>query len=738
MWFSVGFAVSCIIGIYLLSGAFLGWLAIAAVCLAAVSIFVKGKPCKIVGLTLFGFALGVVWMYGYQALYLQPAERFNGQTVITTIEIADYSYPTAYTSAADGKVELDGKDYRVRVYFDDVMDLKPGDRVHGNFRFAMTTPNGEAESEYYQGKGIFLVAYADETITVRPTEKIPVKFFAVELRRKIMSLLDSVFPADTRGFARALLLGDSSLLTYEEDTSFKVSGIRHIIAVSGLHVSILFSLAYTLATRRRLSTALLGIPVLLLFAAVAGFTPSIMRACIMQILVILALLLNKEYDPPTALAFAVLVMLALNPMTVTSVSFQLSVGCMIGIFLFSKRIQQYLFRKMGAPTGKRFWAWFVRGLSSGVSMTISAMSLTAPLIAWYFGMVSLVGVLTNLLTLWAVSIIFYGIILVCLCGAIWLPLGNAVGWTVSWLIRLVMLIAKTLASLPFAAVYTCSIYIVLWIAVCYLLIAVFLLCKRKWPLLLVASIVACLCVSIGCSYAVPRMDDFRVTVFDVGEGQAILLQNKGKYYLVDCGGDDPEKVADLVSQNLLSQGVFTLDGVILTHYDTDHADGILNLLTRIKTRALFLPDIPDDGEIKAQLMESWTHKIHWIRENRVIGCITCIPAPVDSKNVNENSLCVLFQPENYDILITGDRGVTGENALLQAYELPRLELLVAGHHGAASATNLPLLRATRPDAVVVSTGGKYGHPAKDVLYRLELFGCGLWRTDRDGTVIFRR
>jgi competence protein ComEC len=148
--------------------------------------------------------------------------------------------------------------------------------------------------------------------------------------------VESAFPADTAAFAKALLLGDSSGLNYELDTAFKLSGIRHIIAVSGLHVSILFSLMYILAGKRKVLTALLGIPVLFLFAAVAGFSPSIVRACVMQVLMIVAMLLDKEYDPPTALSFAVLLMLAVNPSAVTSVSLQLSVGCMMGIFMFSQ------------------------------------------------------------------------------------------------------------------------------------------------------------------------------------------------------------------------------------------------------------------------------------------------------------------------------------------------------------------------------------------------------------------
>ena len=102
-------------------------------------------------------------------------------------------------------------------------------------------------------------------------------------------------------------------------------------------------------------------------------------------------------------------------------------------------------------------------------------------------------------------------------------------------------------------------------------------------------------------------------------------------------------------------------------------------------------------------------------------------------------MCILFQIEDYDILITGDRSSVGEKALLKAVDLPKVDVLVAGHHGSGTATSLELLESVQPDVAVisVSSGNYYGHPSDEVLYRLRLFGCSIWRTDRDGTIVFR-
>ena len=121
------------------------------------------------------------------------------------------------------------------------------------------------------------------------------------------------------------------------------------------------------------------------------------------------------------------------------------------------------------------------------------------------------------------------------------------------------------------------------------------------------------------------------------------------------------------------------------------------------------------------------------------GKITLFPGKPKADD-NENSMCVLFQPKNCDILITGDRSAVGERALLKQTELPQLELLIAGHHGSHLATSFDLLLATQPQAVAISVGknNRYGHPREEVLERLDRFGCMVFRTDLQGTIIFRR
>ena len=180
--------------------------------------------------------------------------------------------------------------------------------------------------------------------------------------------------------------------------------------------------------------------------------------------------------------------------------------------------------------------------------------------------------------------------------------------------------------------------------------------------------------------------------------------------------------------------------MIITHYDEDHAGGAEQLMSRIRVDTLYLPVIDGENEIRDRLIQKHGDKIQWVETDLFLADaeITIYPS-ADRMDANESSLCVLFQPEEYDILITGDRAEEGELALMDHVTLPDLEILVAGHHGSRTSTSWELLNVTRPEIVIISVGAnnRYGHPTWETLQRLELFGCGVYRTDLEGTVSVR-
>ncbi len=721
MWFTIGFAMVCLLSAYMLPRQYFlpGIVGCCILLAGSLVLMLRFKQVRIAVAMLLGAAIAFCWLNAFDSLYLSTVRAYDEQRGYISVTVMDQAEPTNYGCVVPGRIELDGKYYNVRLYL--YGEDKPvlGDTVTGNFQLHSTLPDGSWASSYNCGNSTFFCISGGKNVRVTKVDALPLICYPTQIRHEITALLDSLFPEDTIAFARALLLGDMSLVDYETETALKVSGIMHVVSVSGMHVSILFGLINLLTGRRKWLVLLLGLPVLFVFAAVVGFEAPIIRACFMYTVMVSAMLVGKEYDAPTSLSFAVLLMLCMNPYTAVNIAFQLSVGCMIGILAFAEPIRDWLLDR------KRLGRFKCRKLMSGISVSIGvslgATIVTMPLCAYYFGIVSLVGVLTNLLTLWMLTYVFYGILLACAMGVLIHPAGAAVAWLASWGIRYTLVIAKAMAALPFAAVYMENIYMWFWLAFSYILLVVYLRMYRKRPAFLMCSSAVGLCLALILSWSEPLLDDCRVTVLDVGQGQCILLQSEGKTFLVDCGGDSEEIAADKAAGLLLSQGISRLDGLILTHYDNDHAGGVEYLLSRVPADALYLPELTQQQTILFGDAK-----------------ITLIPAE-KGEDDNESGLCVLFQTENCDILITGDRSSEGELSLMQAIDLPELELLIVGHHGSKYSTCGELLEKTNPEYAIISVGvdNPYGHPTREVLERLQMIGSTVYRTDENGTVVYR-
>ena len=728
----LGFAATC--GLYLYTDSWIfRMIGVGITVLFSAVVEKKHGMLRRMFVTLLGCILGFAWCYAYSTWYLRPISHLDDQNIESTILASDYSRETTYGSAVDGSIRLEEKTYRVTLYLRQKCHIEPGDSISGLFRLKITTQPGEETSSYFQGKGVFVLAYQKgevHTNAITPSfRQLP-----AVLRHRIQELLEHFIPNDCVAFAKALLLGDTSGLSYQTDTNLKISGIRHIVAVSGLHVAILFAILNTVTFRKRFLTAFVGLPVLLLFSAVSGFTPSVMRACIMAGLMLLSQLVNKEYDGPSALSFAVLVMLAINPYCIRSVSFQLSVASVTGILLFAPRVSRKLTAGLNGKKGRMIT--LLRKAASGIGVTLGAQIMTIPLCAYYFGVVSLIGVITNLLVLWVVSLTFCLLTAICVFAPVFPTVARIVGIAATLLIRYVLLVAKTMASFPLAAVYTNSPYVVLWLVFVYLLLLAYLKFKRMSGDFVCCAVLS-LCLALIISWWEPRTSDIRFTMLNVGQGQCLLIQSMGRVYEVDCGGDSEDRTADLLSETLLSQGYSHVDGIILTHMDRDHAGGVEGFLSRIPTDLLVLPHGEADIVIpeKTQVVIA-DQDIRIADENATITVFV----PVFSAEENEKSLCVLFDSEKCDILVTGDRNAFGERSLLRHADIPKVDILIAGHHGSRYSTCEALLDAAMPDIVCISAGedNPYGHPAQELLGRLEKYGCTVYRTDRQGTITIRR
>ena len=742
LWFTLGFGGICLICVYFLWGRTL-WVP-AAICGCAwvllCCIGVKWEKAHPLAALFLGSCTALLWFSFFKAAYLGPVLPLDGQKVSLTVTASEHSGKTQYGDRVSGWFLWEGKPYRISLSLKKEISIAPGDKITSEFLVRLTLPEGEKESLYQSGSGMFLFGTQKADAVIDSSAADAWFLIPEKAASRLRGILEICLPKDAAAFAKALLLGDTDGLDYETDTALKLSGIRHVAAVSGLHVGLLYGIIRTLTFRKRWLTAAVGIPVLGFFAAMAGFSPSVSRACLMTGLAMVADALLKEYDSLSALSFGVLVLLFLNPFSAASVSLQLSVASVAGILLLYPGMHSWYQKKTAKLPGKGIPGKIIRWFGSTVGISLSAMALTTPLSAIYFGTVSLISVVTNLLTLWRVMFVFCGAAILCCAGLLWLPAGFLLGKLLAWPIRYVLFIASAMSRFPLAAVYTSSGWIIGWLILSYFLLGVFLI-RKKNPLFYTGVCAGGLAAALFFSWWIPRQNDFRATVLDVGEGQCILLQSHGSHYLVDCGGSSGTGAADAAAEMLLSQGVHRLDGIILTHLDQDHINGLSFLLTRVETRSLLLSEGEEASMIDTLPLQNTD--ISYVDRTQTIplgaGTLTLYPPAAESKE-NDSCICVLFAVENYDILITGDRTATGEWDLMRSTELPDVDILVAGHHGSKYSTSQFLLDGVKPETVVISVGKNnfYGHPAPELLERLEQYHCGILRTDLDGTVIFRR
>lgn len=691
------------------------------------------KRCRIAALAL---AFGLLWSFAYELLNIRPMKQYCGENVSVTAEVSGYPEETDYGCRVQTK--LDGN--TMLLYLDaDGLTLKPGDVV----TLEAEVIDASILNESYLANDVSLLAFQTSEAEVDRAASVPLKYLPVQFAETFQTHIRRLFPDDTEGFVLALLTGDKSGLSYRLTTQLSTVGLSHVMAVSGLHISLLVGLIMTVFRRKRFA-AFLCIGAVVFFAAMLGFPPSVVRAMLMNIVLLMAPLFRRENDPPTSMGLALMVALLLNPWALASLSLQLSYLAVAGIMLFTEKITAWQERHFSVrETGRitRLLGRLLRWAQKTVAVTLGASVLTMPLALIRFGSTSLIAPIANLLVLWMISYVFFLTFPILLLGVI-PPVGTALAWVLSWLIRLIVRLIGLLSSVPFAAMYDENAYFLAWLLAAYAMFALFLLCKRRkvWPL--VASVVSTLLCALILTLLDQPSGSF--TMFDVGQGQCLLLQSGDFTVMIDCGGDSGDENGERVARSLLSSGQTQLDALILTHYDEDHTCGIEQFFSRVEIQYLFIPDISDDSGRRAEIVtlaENYGTSVFYVTEDMTLssdGASVQVIPPTGDGEANDG-LCVLLSFGSCDILVTGDMDIEAEYRLVAEYDLPDLDILVAGHHGSKYATSSLLLRNTTPEVVLISVGeNSYGHPTQETLARIEAVSATVYRTDLCGDITITR
>jgi len=685
--------------------------------------------------------------------------------------------------ADSGAISLEG---RILVYARPSTDLVSrrsppyfdhGDRVTVTGKLSRPEPFGGFDyPAYLAGQGITGIMNAGSTIVTGTASGW--REWPYSLRSRLSESIQDTVPYPQSALGQALLLGLKSDLPPEMVQDFRSTGTSHLLAISGLHVGVLVVMflagASWLLGRR--GWYFLAVPLIAVwaYALVTGLPPSVVRAAVMGSVYLVAMGLGRPGSILPALAFSAGVMTAVSPEIIQRVSFQLSFAAMAGIAF----TQPFIPRWAPATTGPGHawwepWAYsLVRAPLIALIISWSAMLATWPLLAFNFREVALPGIIVTVLALPAMPFIMAGTLLAAVVGLASTTLGQIVGWLVwvpsSYLIGLVELAPKWTVQTDWANNWL----VVAWYSA---LGALLLLLKpgrlgRAWsrvkegiralagirmepvktvPVVLGAVMMAAAAITLWWQVGSAGNGDLHVYFFNVGQGDsALIVTPGGRQVLVDGGPKSDSAIRAL--DGAMPNGDRSLDLVVVTHLDSDHSRGLLDVLDSYQVGAVLSGASSTESAMFAQWQAS-------VARNRVdvisvhqgyrldlgSGVMAEVLNPVSAtsgQTANNGALVLRVTYGDISFLLTADVEAATESLLAASQAGIQSTVLKVAHHGSKTSSTAGFLDAVDPAVALISVGGinSFGHPSPEVVGRLLLQTVreNLYRTDEDGEVEF--
>ncbi len=604
------------------------------------------------------------------------------------------------------------------------------------------------------------------------------------VRSRLSQTMATILPEPQASLAQGIILGIRGNIPASVKTDFSRTGTAHILAISGLHLSIvagiLLSLGIWLFGRRRYFYIWLALGIIWLYALLTGMHPPIVRAVIMASLFLTAELLGRQRSAFTSLAFAAAIMVGINPQILWTASFQMSFMAMTGLIFLAPLFMALGRKAVSSTLGEDGAATRVANIiTDSFSITLGAIIAVWPLVAYYFGIISLVGVPATFLTLPALpGIIIIGALAGGL-GLIFLPAAQIVAWLAWLFLSYMLLVVNGFAAISPAYIeevaidnklvwaYYLGLALALWLnhqhRQASTLTAKYLSSAKsgvnratgfisglpkKWvvpPLVVVAILV---------SFTAATMPDgnLHISFLDVGEGDAILIQTPAHQDILIDGGPSPQAIGLGLGQKMPFWDR-TIDLVVLTHPHSDHLTGLIEVLRRYEVKQVLSPDL----DCASPMCDEW---LSLIKEKNIKYTIAQAGQRIDlddgvvikvlnpqiphltatKSDIDNNGVVLHISMDDISFLLTADIMWEAEFELIaQRADLPSTVLKVA-HGGSDTSTTPEFLAVVDPQIAVISVGegNPYGHPNPEVIERLEkkLNPESIYRTDRQGTIEF--
>ncbi len=568
------------------------------------------------------------------------------------------------------------------------------------------------------------------------------------LRRALDAQLARSMPEPHAALSSALLLGMRTSLPEQLEEDFRLTGLSHVLAVSGWQVTLVVALATGIAGwifRGRIWLVfVVSFVAVALYAILAGGSAAVVRAALMGIAALLGVALGRPRDGLNALGLACLAMALWSPIVLLDVGFQMSALATAGLILVAPLIRPPL-------------AFLPGWIGEVVAMTLAAELMVLPVVVSSFGQLPLVAPLANLVVVPLVPGIMEWAAVGLLLGQVWEPLNQAAGAVATAYSWLTISLTSGLAALPFASLPTPRLSPLLAV-IYYLLLFVLFYGRRnvtqtavtpalvlgplKWAAATAAATM--LLLWLGLSHA--PTDELRISFLDVGQGDATLIRTPSGHSLLVDGGPGVSSVAAGLAERLprLQRHI---DLLVLSHAHSDHLQGMIDVVERYRVGAVLqasaaLGDSPLSARWRQLLVERSVPVVEAVRGQWIdLGAgaeLELVYAAEawsgDSRDVNDASLILLLRRGQWRALLPGDAGVAAQSWLLENVDLGQLSVIKVPHHGSGSSLSKEFVKRVAPRAAVISVGegNRFSHPADSTLSLLA--DSDVLRTDEQGTI----
>jgi competence protein ComEC len=658
--------------------------------------------------------------------------------------------------------------------------LNYGDRVRfvGSLRHPtnFNNPGGFDYQRYLATRGIWATTFVDDTrkIIRVATRQGNVFWTWLELRRnRIRAFLDHHSTDSSAPILKALILGERGTIPEKVKEDFAISGAAHIMAISGLHLGIIAFFLFqgllwifrqsewiALKTNIFKLSALLTMPLIILYTLIAGARVATVRATIMIIVYLVSILIDRPRNLYHTLALAALIITLIDPASILEPSFQLSFTAVLAILYLTPKFSRFLKRDEIIPMKQEgLVQWLSSWSRTLLLVSLAAIIGTGPFIAYHFNRFSPMGLISNFLVIpllgfLAIPIGLFSSFISLFSTDLALPFIKVASWVVDLVVSMIHL----LASLPGVSFHVVT-PTVFEIALVYAFIAVVTNLRRSFFYKIALAVI--LCLGIGdLSYWVIKTHfnkTLRITSLDVGQGDSALIEFPGgKRALVDGGGfyDDSFDVGkNVIAPFLWKKKIQKIDFLVLTHPDPDHLNGLKFIARNFRVEELWdsgqETNSPFFLEFMTIVKQKGIRRISQFRgdEPRVINGVVVQPlhprrdtrrAHSEDQRLtpNNRSLVLKLIFANQTLLFTGDIEREAEAELIASGVDLRSRVIKAPHHGSLTSSTVPFLKRVRPEIALFSGRPRrfYRLPNKRVLERYERLGSKVLRTDLHGAI----